>query len=427
MQNTPLQKKLVDAFFAYAAIASQSDAKVGSLPSSPGQMTLARRLKGELETLGLIDIKLTEQAILTGKLPARLPDGLKSNIPAIGFLAHLDTVNVNLSPEVKPQIMRAYDGKDVLLNAEKDLWIRTDEHPELLKYVGQDLIVTDGTSVLGADDKAGIAAIMVALGELVADPAACHGDIHVAFVPDEEIGLLGAKAMDLADFPVAFAYTLDSCELGEVVYETFNAASVTINIKGITAHPMSAKGVLVNPTLIATDLINHFDRHDTPEHTEGKEGYFWVRAVTSNDTTAVVKINIRDHDKTRYEARKHYIADLVRLIEAKHPRAQLSYSIEDSYSNIADAIGEDKKACIDIIYQAMAGLGIEARTIAMRGGTDGSCLSARGIPTPNFFTGAHNFHSPCEFLPIPSFEQSCRMVLEISRLVVAHSNAESST
>ena len=412
-----LRQKLVDNFLRYAAISSQSDAKTGTLPSSPGQMTLARQLKAELEALGLVDIKLGDNAILTARLPARLPAMLAGKVPAIGFLAHLDTVNVHLSPDVKPRLVHAYPGGDLCLNADKNLWLRTAEHPEIERYVGQDLLVSDGTSVLGADNKAGIAAIMAALSELLADPDARHGDLHVAFVPDEEIGLLGAKAMDLADFPVAFAYTLDSCELGEVVYETFNAASVSVEIQGITAHPMSAKGVLVNPTLAAIDFINHFDRHDTPEHTEGKEGYFWVRSVSTNDTLAVVKMNIRDHDKARFEARKQYIADVVRLVEMRHPKAKFKFGIEDSYGNIADALGEDTKACVDIIYRAMDRLGIEAKTVAMRGGTDGSCLSARGIPTPNFFTGAHNFHSPCEFLPIPSFELSCRMVLEISRLV----------
>lgn len=412
-----LRQKLIANFLRYAAVSSQSDAKTGVLPSTPGQMDLARLLKGELETLGLADIKLSEQAILTARLPARLPANLSGKVPAIGFLAHLDTVNVHLSPDVKPRIERAYAGGDICLNEQKDLWLRTAEHPEIERYVGQDILVTDGTSVLGADNKAGIASIMAGLAELIADPEACYGDIHVAFVPDEEIGLLGAKAMDLADFPVAFAYTLDSCELGEVVYETFNAASITVEVQGITAHPMSAKGVLVNPTLAAIDFVNHFDRLDTPEHTEGKEGYFWVRSMVTNDNVAVVKMNIRDHDKARYEARKQFIADVVRLVETRHPKAKFKFSIEDSYGNIADALNDSNRACVDYIYQAMNRLGIAPKTIAMRGGTDGSCLSARGIPTPNFFTGAHNFHSPCEFLPIPSFELSCRMMLEISRLV----------
>ena len=420
--SAELRQKLIANFLRYAAISSQSDAKAGVLPSSPGQMELARLLRSELEALGLADIKLNEHAILTARLPARLPPALAGKVPAIGFLAHLDTVNVHLSPDVKPRLVQAYPNNDLCLNTEKDLWLRTAEHPEIERYVGQDILVTDGTSVLGADNKAGIAAIMAALAELAADPEACHGDIHVAFVPDEEIGLLGAKAMDLADFPVSFAYTLDSCELGEVVYETFNAASVSIEIQGITAHPMSAKGVLVNPTLAAIDLINEFERNDTPEHTEGKEGYFWVRSISSNDNLAVVKMNIRDHDKARFIERKRYIAEAVRRIETRHPKARIKFSIEDSYGNIADALSEDNKACVDYIYQAMNNLGIEAKTIAMRGGTDGSCLSARGIPTPNFFTGAHNFHSPCEFLPIPSFELSCRMMLEISRLVAEAQN-----
>lgn len=415
MNQFDCKARLVDRFFRYAAVESQSKAASASVPSTPGQLELAKLLTGDLKELGLYDVKVTDQAIVTAKLPSNLPAG--HNVPAIGFLAHLDTVDISISPAVKPRLTKNYDGKDILLNKKQDIWLRVSEHSELLKYIGQDIIVTDGTSVLGADNKAAITSIMVALEMYKADSSLLHGDIYVAFVPDEEIGLRGSKAIDLADFPVAFAYTIDSCELGEVVYETFNAGSAVIRIKGITAHPMSAKGVLVNPILVANDIINHFDRKDTPEHTDGKQGYFWVQKISGSQSAAEVGINIRDFDKTTYEARKTYIADLVKLISARHPRAQISYEISDTYGNIADALTAENKTCIDYIYKAMDNLGITPKTIAMRGGTDGSALSVRGIPTPNFFTGAHNFHSNCEFLPTGSFEKSCKMVLEIARLV----------
>ncbi len=417
MKKNDLKTKLVERFLRYVAIESQSEAGRSVLPSTQGQMELAKLLKEDLADIGLTNIKLTDQAILTAKLPANLPSGFSGRVAPIGFLAHLDTVDVKKSPTIEPQIVKQYNGSDVLLNKEQDIWMRVAEHKELLNYIGQDIIVTDGTSVLGADDKAAIAAIMVALEMLKIDTSLYHGDIYVAFVPDEEIGLSGAKAMELADFPVEFAYTIDCCEIGEVVYETFNAGSVVINIKGVTAHPMSAKGVLVNPILVANDIINHFDKKDTPEHTDGKEGYFWVTGVVANVNNATVKINIRDFDKKLYEARKNYIADLIKLISARYPRAQIVYEVTDIYSNIADSLTDDNKQCIEFIYKAMENLEIVPKTIPMRGGTDGSALSARGIPTPNFFTGAHNFHSECEFLPINSFEKSCSMVLEISKLV----------
>jgi len=417
MKNNDLKTKLVERFFRYAAIESQSEAGGTAVPSTQGQIELAKLLKADLLELGLTHIKLTEQGILIAILPANLPKGFTGKIPPIGFLAHLDTVDVSISPIIKPHIVKQYNGGDVLLNKEQDIWMRVAEHKELLNYIGQDIIVSDGTSVLGADNKAAIAAIMVALERFKMNDCLYHGDIVVAFLPDEEIGGSGSKAMDLRDFPVQFAYTIDSCEIGEVVFETFNAGSVVINIKGITAHPMSAKGVLVNPALVVNDIMNHLDKKDTPEHTDGKEGYFWVTRITSNPNTATVNINIRDFDKKLYEARKNYIADLMKLVSARNPRAQISYEITDTYGNIADSITDDNKQCIEFMYKAMENLEIVPKTISMRGGTDGSTLSARGIPTPNFFTGAHNFHSNCEFLPMNSFEKSCCMILEISKLV----------
>ena len=338
-------------------------------------------------------------------------------VPKVGWVTHLDTVNVCLSPEVHPQIIENYQGGDICLNKEKQIYLTVKEHPEIERYIGDNIIVSDGTSVLGADNKAAISNVMVALETLVNDKSLYHGEIYVAFVPDEEVGLLGSKKMDFSKFPVDFAYTIDCCELGEVVYQTFNAGSAEVTIKGITAHPMSAKGVLVNPALVAVDLVNSFDRMQTPEHTEGLEGFIWVNGIEANVSEAKVSLKIRDHNKKLYEARKQQIRDAVEFLKLRHPKAVIDLTMSDTYANIEDAVREDNKKCIDFIYQAMDELGITPKTIAMRGGTDGSFISSKGILTPNYFTGAHNFHSNCEFMPMSAVEKSCQMTLKLIELI----------
>lgn len=411
-----LQERLTERFLRYAAINSQSNEGCAVVPSTPGQRELAELLKSDLAELGVIDLEISEYSVLTGKLPSNLPADYHK-VPTVGWVAHLDTVNVNLSGDVHPQIIKNYQGGDVLLNAEKQIYIKVSEHPELEKYIGSDLIVTDGTSVLGADNKAAIANLMVTLETLKADPSILHGDIYVCFVPDEEVGLCGSKKMDFSKFPVDFAYTIDCCELGEVVYQTFNAGSATVKVKGVTAHPMSAKNTLVNPLLVCVDLINCFDRMQTPEHTEGTEGYIWVTGMNANVSEATVSLNIRDHSKAMYEARKKYIVDSVEYVKAKNPKAQIELEMVDVYANIADAITDEKRACIDHIFQAMKELDITPKDLAMRGGTDGSFISTKGIPTPNYFTGAHNFHSYAEFMPMDAVEKSCLMTLKLIELI----------
>ena len=405
----PYVKELQERFLRYIAVSSESDPKVGVVPSSEGQRDLAKLLQEELHEMGLVDIELNEHAILTARLPGNV-----ANVPTIGFVCHLDTVPVNLSPDVKAQVLH-YEGGDVCLNADKDIWIRLSEHPELAAYAGQDIVFTDGTSVLGADNKAAIANVMTMLSIMTRE-AHAHGDIRVAFVPDEEIGLCGSKLMDLEKFKVDFAYTIDCCALGEVVYETFNAGSVFIDIKGVTAHPMSAKGVLVNPLLVATDLINPFDRQQTPECTEGKEGYWWFTDCEANASACHLKMNIRDFDRKNYEARKAYVLEAVEAIRTQYPRAKIDVKLVDVYNNIVDSLGDDRWP-IDLIYQAADLIGVKPNTIAMRGGTDGSALSVKGLVTPNYFTGAHNFHSYAEFLPLPSLHKSLEMTLTILDLV----------
>lgn len=412
------QNELVERFLRYVAIPSQSADNGGTqVPSTEGQWELAKLLAKECEELGLVEVSISDKCVLTAKLPARLPQGITHAVPAVGFCAHLDTVDVCLSPEVHPKLVQNYDGKDIVLNAQENIVLTTSEHPEILKYQGQDILVTDGTSVLGSDNKAAIANVMTALATLQAQPELYHGDIYVAFVPDEECGLFGSKNMDFSKFPVDFAYTIDCCEIGEVVYETFNAGSALVTIQGVSAHPMSAKGVLVNPTLVAVDFVNMFDRTQTPECTEKKEGYIWCQAIHSNQSTATVALNIRDHDKAKYLARKELIKENVAKLQAANPKAKVELKLSDTYGNINDAVNAENKKAIDYIYTAFEALKIKPNTIAMRGGTDGSFISTKGILTPNYFTGGCNFHSRFEFLPVPALEKSYAVTMTLINLI----------
>lgn len=402
-----LSEQLTQRFFRYLAITSQSQAGANTLPSTPGQHEMAQLLASELRELGLDDVVIDEHATVTA-----VKKGTVDGAPRVGFITHIDTVDVGLSPDIHPQVLR-FNGEDLCLNPQQDIWLRTAEHPEILAYPNEEIIFSDGTSVLGADNKSAVTVVMTLLENLT--PEMKHGDIVVAFVPDEEIGLCGAKALDLARFDVDFAWTIDCCELGEVVYENFNAAHAEIRFTGVTAHPMSAKGVLVNPLLMAHDFISHFDRQQTPENTEGREGYIWFNGMNTTQNDAILKANIRDFDTQNFEARKQQLRDVAEKIAAQHPTAKVDVSISDTYSNISNAIKDDRRA-IDLIFDAMKELNIEPKIIPMRGGTDGAALSAKGLLTPNFFTGAHNFHSKFEFLPLRAFEASYNVALKLCLL-----------
>lgn len=402
-----LRDELLERFFRYVAVESQSDASATTLPSTPGQQKLAELLASELRALGLDDIVIDQHATVTA-----VKRGTRPNAPRIGFIAHVDTVDVGLSPVIKPQLLR-FAGEDLCLNAEKEIWLRVGEHPEILPWKGYDVVFSDGTSVLGADNKAAVAIVMTLLARLNDEDG--HGDIHVAFVPDEEIGLRGAKALDLARFPCDFAYTIDSCEVGEVVYENFNAAAAEIVFTGVTAHPMSAKGVLVNPLLMAQDFMAAFDRAQTPENTEGREGYVWFTELSAHAAQAVLKANIRDFDRSSFDARKRKIGEVAQQIAGRYPTGQVSAKVNDVYGNISDSLGDDRRS-VDLLMTALKELQIAPKVIPMRGGTDGAALSARGLPTPNFFTGGLNFHSRFEFLPVPAFEASYEVARRICLL-----------
>ncbi|WP_159870141.1 MULTISPECIES: peptidase T [unclassified Raoultella] len=395
--SSPLAERLTQRFFRYLAISSQSDPRATTLPTTPGQHEMARELAQELRQLGLDDIEIDEHATVTAVKRGNVPGA-----PRIGFITHIDTVDVGLSPDIHPQILR-FNGEDLCLNAQKEIWLRVAEHPEILAYPGEEIIFSDGTSVLGADNKSAVTVVMTVLESLT--PEHRHGDIVVAFVPDEEVGLRGAKALDLSRFAVDFAWTIDCCELGEIVYENFNAAAAEIRFTGVTAHPMSAKGVLVNPLLMATEYISHFDRQQTPEHTSGREGYVWFNGIQGDQSSTLLQASIRDFDLDGFNRRKQQIGEVAAKIAARHPTAKVDYQVSDTYSNISNALGEDRRA-IDLLFTAMESLGITPKPTPMRGGTDGAALSAKGLLTPNFFTGAHNFHSKFEFLPLRAFEAS---------------------
>lgn len=406
--SSPLASQLTQRFFRYLAISSQSEASATTLPTTAGQHEMARVLANELKNLGLENIEIDEHATVTA-----VKKGSVAGAPRVGFITHIDTVDVGLSPHIHPQILR-FTGEDICLNQEKSIWLRVDEHPEILAYPNEEIIFSDGTSVLGADNKAAVTVVMTLLENLSAEQR--HGDIVVAFVPDEEVGLRGAKALDIdRRFKVDFAWTIDCCELGEIVYENFNAAAAEVRFTGVTAHPMSSKGVLVNPLLMATDFINQFDRLQTPEHTEGREGYVWFNGMEAGQNQAILRANIRDFDLQSFERRKQQIGEVASKIAAAHPTAKVEYQISDTYSNISNAIGEDRRA-IDLMFEAMESLGITPKPTPMRGGTDGAALSAKGLLTPNFFTGAHNFHSKFEFLPLKSFEASYQVALQLCLL-----------
>ena len=410
MDQQQKSQALVERFLSYLSISSQSDPKVKAVPSTESQWNMARVLEAQLKHLGLQEVEVDEHAIVTGYLPATV-EGAKT----LGFVAHTDTLDVGLSPDVHPQVVH-YRGGDICLNQEKDIWIRESEHPELMRYLDQFIVCTDGTSVLGADNKAGVTNIMTML-EIMVTEQLPHGAIRVAFVPDEETGLRGSKLLDLDKFKVDFCYTIDGGEIGELVYETYNAAECHIDIEGVTTHPCAAKGVLVNPILIANDFISNFNRLETPENTDERDGYYWFKTMTANPARAHLQLNIRDFDDVKYEQRKAYVLSVGELLQKRYPKAKIVVNIEDVYRNISGGLGEDREP-IDLMYDALKELNIEAKTVAMRGGTDGSALTARGLVTPNYFTGCHNCHGFAEFLPVDSFVASLDVTLKIIELVV---------
>ncbi len=401
---------LVDRFLQYVKFDTQSDELTNLTPSTPGQMFFAEHLKTELEQLGLEEISLDENGYLMATLPANgAPDA-----PVVGFIAHLDTSPDLSGRHVSPRIVEKYDGGDIVLNPTSGVVLSPTEFPELSHYVGQDLIVTDGNTLLGADDKAGIAEIISAVDYLKQHPEIKHGKIRIAFNPDEEIGL-GAHKFDVQRFGADWAYTMDGGEIGELEYENFNAAVAKVSFAGRNVHPGYAKHKMVNSMRIANQFVIMLPRWETPEHTEGYEGFYHLVSMEGNVEKTVLTYIIRDHDRDRFERRKKELEHLARKINHEFPDC-CTIEIKDQYYNMREKI-EPAMYIVEIAEEAMRRADITPKVQPIRGGTDGAQLSFKGLPCPNIFAGGLNFHGRYEFVPIPSMEKASQVIVEIARLV----------
>ena len=401
---------VVDRFLEYVKFDTQSDELTNLTPSTPGQMEFAQYLEGKLKELGLKNVSLDEN----GYLMATLPGNTDEKVPTIGFIAHLDTSPDMSGRHVNPRIVKDYDGNDIVLNAEKEIVLSPTQFPELRHYTGQDLIVTDGNTLLGADDKAGIAEIITAVEYLMAHPEIKHGDIRIAFNPDEEIGL-GAHKFDVEKFGADWAYTMDGGEIGELEYENFNAAVAKVTFKGRNVHPGYAKHKMVNSLRVATQFAIMLPRWETPEHTEGYEGFYHMVGIEGDVEKTVLTYIIRDHDRDRFERRKKEFEHLTRKINKEFPECA-SLELKDQYYNMREKI-EPVMHVIEIAEQAMRNADITPKVVPIRGGTDGAQLSFKGLPCPNIFAGGLNFHGRYEFVPIPSMEKAVEVIVEIAKIV----------
>ncbi len=404
---------LVDRFLQYVKFDTQSDELTNMTPSTPGQMVFAEHLKKELENLGLTEITLDDNGYLMATLPSNLPAGHKE-VPTVGFIAHLDTSPDMSGRHVAPRIVQNYQGGDIELNSATGAVLSPNDFPELNNYVGQDLIVTDGNTLLGADDKAGIAEIITAMDYLLKHPEVKHGKIRVGFNPDEEIGQ-GAHKFDVDLFGCDFAYTMDGGEIGELEYENFNAAVARVTFKGRNVHPGYAKHKMINSMRIANQFIIMLPRWETPEHTEDYEGFYHLISMEGSVEKTVLTYIIRDHDRDRFERRKKELEHLARKINHEFPDC-CSLDIKDQYYNMREKI-EPVMHIIETAEEAMRRLDIRPKVVPIRGGTDGAQLSFKGLPCPNIFAGGLNFHGRYEFVPIPSMEKAAGVIVEIAKLV----------
>ncbi len=403
-------ESLVKRFLHYVSFDTQSDELTNMTPSTPGQMFFAKELEKELRHIGLTDISLDDN----GYLMATLPANCEKELPTIGFIAHLDTSPDCSGRKVSPRIVEKYDGSDIVLCTEENVVLRPDEFPELLHYTGQDLIVTDGKTLLGADDKAGVAEIVSAMEHLISHPEIKHGKIRIAFTPDEEIGQ-GADHFDVKRFGAKWAYTMDGGEIGELEYENFNAAVARITFKGRNVHPGYAKHKMINSLRVAVQYAIMLPRWETPEHTEGYEGFYHLVSCEGSVEETTLSYIIRDHDRDRFERRKKEFEHLVRKINKEFPDCA-SLDIKDQYYNMREKI-EPVMFIVDLAEEAMRNVGVTPVVVPVRGGTDGARLSFEGLPCPNIFAGGLNFHGRYEFIPIPSMVKARDVIVEIARLV----------
>ena len=402
---------IVERFLKYVSFDTQSAEDSETTPSTEKQWILARYLKEELEGIGLTEVEIDEHAYVYATLPANTDKPL----PTVGFIAHMDTSPDCSGKDVKPRIVKDYDGGDIVLDEAAGIVTSPKKFPELLDHVGEDIIVTDGHTLLGADDKAGIAEIVQAMAYLIAHPEIKHGRIRVGFNPDEEIGL-GAHRFNVEKFGCDFAYTMDGGELGELEFENFNAASAKVEVTGVSVHPGYAKNKMVNAARVATEYASLMPAAETPERTAEYEGFYHLLGMNGNVEKASLTYIIRDHSRTRFEERKEYAAAVGELLNKKYGAGTVKVTLADQYYNIREKV-EPVMYIIDTALDAMKDCGIQPRVRAIRGGTDGAQLSFKGLPCPNIFAGGLNFHGPHEFLPIPSLEKASMVVVKICEIV----------
>ncbi|OCA88738.1 peptidase T [Pseudobacillus wudalianchiensis] len=405
-----MKKEIIDRFTSYVKIDTQSNESSDTTPSTPGQWTLLHLLEEELKQIGMQEVTLDEN----GYLMATLPANTDKDVPVIGFLAHVDTATDFTGNNVQPQIVEQYDGADIVLNESLGIILSPTDFPELANYKGHMLVTTDGTTLLGADNKAGVAEIMTAMHYLIQHPEIKHGKIRVAFTPDEEIGR-GPHKFDVAAFNAAFAYTIDGGPLGELQYESFNAAGAQVTIHGKNVHPGSAKGKMINSAKIAMELNGQLPANEAPEYTEGYEGFFHLISINGDVEQTKMHYIIRDHDKEKFQARKDLFTQVVQDLQKKYGAERISLELNDQYYNMKEKI-EPVKEVVDIAYEAMTNLGIQPIVEPIRGGTDGSQLSYMGLPTPNIFTGGENFHGRFEYVSVNNMEKAVNVIVEIAKL-----------
>lgn len=400
-------KEVVERFLKYVKLDTKSDEESGVTPSSEGQKGFAKELGKELQELGFVNVTVDENYYVM----AEIPSNTDKKVPVVGFIAHMDTSPDMSGKDVNPQFVENYDGGDIVLNKENNVVLMPSEFPDLKNYIGKTLITTDGTTLLGADDKAGIAEIVTAMKYLIDNPEIPHGTIKVAFTPDEEIGE-GANHFDVEKFNADFAYTVDGGAIGELEYENFNAASAKVIVKGRNVHPGTAKNAMINSALVAAEFMRSLPENEVPENTEGYEGFYHLTSIKGEVELTELSYIIRDFDKESFENRKNVMKEVANKINKKYGRELVSLKVKDQYYNMKEKI-EPVKHIVDIAHKAMIDAGVTPKVTPIRGGTDGARLSFMGLPTPNFFTGGHNFHGKYEYIPVESMEKAVEVILKV--------------
>ncbi|WP_423409403.1 peptidase T [Heyndrickxia sp. MSNUG] len=408
-----MKNEIIERFTTYVKVDTQSNENSETCPSTEGQLTLANMLVEELKTIGMEEVTIDEN----GYVMATLPATTDKDVPTIGFLAHVDTATDFTGKNVNPQVIENFDGDAIVLNKELGIVLSPEDFPELPQYTGHTLITTDGTTLLGADNKAGIAEIMTAMAYLIKHPEIKHGKIRVAFTPDEEIGR-GPHKFDVAAFNAKFAYTIDGGPLGELEYESFNAAGAKLTFKGKNVHPGTAKGKMVNSAKIAMEFHSKLPAEEAPEHTEGYEGFFHLSSINGDVEETKLQYIIRDFHRDSFQARKNLFEKIAGELKEKYGEQHVHLELNDQYYNMKDKI-EPVKEIVDIAYEAMENLGIKPIVKPIRGGTDGSQLSYMGLPTPNIFTGGENFHGRFEYISVDNMQKSVETIIEIAKLFEA--------